>query len=35
MVILSDNPYAMNKEDLLNLRIEKVILKGKERYSSN
>lgn len=35
MVILSDNPYTMNKKDLLNLKIERVILKGKDRYLSN
>lgn len=34
MVILSDNPYSMKKEDLLKLKVEKTILNGKERYKN-
>lgn len=30
MVILSDNPYTMNKNDLLNLKVEKLFISGKE-----
>jgi predicted amidohydrolase YtcJ len=30
MVILSDDPYTMNKKDLMSLRVEKTIIGGKE-----
>lgn len=30
MVILSEDPYSMKKEDLLNLKVEKLLINGKE-----
>ncbi len=35
MVILSDNPYSVNKHNLKNIKIEKLILSGKPYVSCN